>query len=267
MHSFKANPVPATNREKPSLESNVLSTRCVLFDLDGTLYDSPLYSDRLEVEIVRFVSERLGLGESETKTLLDQKRKELGTLTRTIQDLGIDRNVFFEAMAERIDASLYIPNDAVVRRVIETLRERAFRVGLVSNSGRPLVKKILKAIGLEEGSFDVIVTSTETEPKPSPQPFQLAMKKVSCVVNEVVYVGDREEAEIQPANSLGIRTILLNRYSTEVNTSADVVITNIREVLDVVRLSQTITPCAVERRVPTWPEEVESDLVEDTIRA
>ena len=215
----------------------MLYVRCVLFDLDGTLYDSPEYSVRLEGEIVRFVSERLGLGEFETKTLLNKRRKELGTLTRTIQSLGIDRNAFFDAMAERIDPSLYISRDPIVRSVIEALRERGFKVGLVSNSGRPLVKKILSAIGLEDNLFDTIVTSTEAEPKPSPQPFQLATDKASCAPNEIAYVGDREEAEIRPANNFGLRTVLLNRDCTVLNTCADATIRNLREVLDVVRLS------------------------------
>jgi HAD superfamily hydrolase (TIGR01549 family) len=201
----------STTRERSPFEGKTLWARCILFDLDGTLYDSPEYSDRLEVEIVRFVSERLGLGESETKVLLDQRRKELGTLTRTIQSLGIDRNAFFAAMADRIEPSLYIPRDSTVRSVIETLKEGGFKTGLVSNSGRPLVRKILDAIGIEERLFDVTVTSTEAEPKPSPQPFLLAVKKVGYDVDEIVYVGDREEAEISPAKSFGLKTVLLNR--------------------------------------------------------
>jgi len=229
----------STTREKASLKGRVLSVSCILFDLDGTLYDSPGYSERLEVEIVRFVSERLGLGESETKTLLKQRRKELGTLTRAIQSLGIDRNAFFDAMADRIEPSLHIPKDSTVRSVIETLKERGFKIGLVSNSGRPLVRKILGAIGLEESLFDVTVTSTEAEPKPSPQPFQLAMKKIGCNADEIVYVGDREEAEIRPARRFGLKTVLLDRAGAAQMTCADVVIRNLTDVLEVVRLARS----------------------------
>jgi hypothetical protein len=39
-----------TTREKTSLKGKALSVSCILFDLDGTLYDSPEYSERLEVE-------------------------------------------------------------------------------------------------------------------------------------------------------------------------------------------------------------------------
>ena len=220
-----------------------MHVRCVLFDLDGTLYDSPEYSDRLETEIVRFVSERLELGESETKELLNQRRKQLGTLTRTIQSLGIDRNAFFDAMAARIEPSHHIPVDPMVHSVLETLRQRGFKVGLVSNSGRPLVRKILAAIGLEEDLFDVIVTSTEAEPKPSPQPFQLATEKLACAVEEIVYVGDREEAEIRPARHFGLKTILVNRSGAVQNVSADIVIRSVSEVLNVVEIEV--------KRIPT----------------
>ena len=231
--------VNRTTRENVSLKGRVLSVSCILFDLDGTLYDSPEYSVRLEAEIVRFVSEQLRLGESETKALLDRRRKELGTLTRTIQSLGIDRNAFFDTMADRIDPSLYIPGDPTVRSVIGTLKERGFKTGLVSNSGRPLVRKILGAVGLEESLFDVTVTSTEAEPKPSPQPFLLAMKKVGCNADEIVYVGDREEAEIRPARRFGLKTVLLDRDGATRMTCADVVIRNLTDVLEVVRLTRS----------------------------
>ena len=227
--------LPSTPQKRPP-EGNVLHVRCVLFDLDGTLYDSPEYSNRLETEIVRFVSEKLALDEGETKELLNQRRKQLGTLTRAIQSLGIDRNAFFDAMAARIEPSDNIPVDPIVRSVIETLRQRGFKVGLVSNSGRPLVRKILAAIGLEEGLFEVIVTSTEAEPKPSPQPFQLATEKVACSVEETVYVGDREEAEIRPAKHFGLKTILLNRAGAAQGTTADLVVRSLSEVHSVLEL-------------------------------
>ena len=191
---------------------------------------------------MRFVSERLGLGESETKVLLDQRRKELGTLTRSIQSLGIDRNAFFDAMADRIEPSLHIPKDTAVRSVIETLKERGFKTGLVSNSGRPLVRKILDAIGIGENLFNVTVTSTEAEPKPSPQPFLLAVKKVGYDVDEIVYVGDREEAEIRPAKRFGLKTVLLDRDGAVRSTCADVVIRNLSEVPKVIRLTTSSNP-------------------------
>ena len=223
-------------RRRRSPRSKILRVSCILFDLDGTLYESPAYSKQLESEILCYVSGRLQLGEAETKALLNQRRRELGTLTSALQSLRIDRNAFFETMADRIEPSLYISKDCEVRETIRALRGRGFKIGLVSNSGRPLVVKILDAIGLESRLFDIIVTSTEAEPKPSPQPFLLAVNTIGCKTSEIAYVGDREAAEIRPAKRSGLKTILLQRDKGTATTCADSEVRRICELPRLVRL-------------------------------
>jgi len=213
--------------------------RCILFDLDGTLYDSADYSRRLEEEIARFVSEKLSLDLDSTKALLKQRRKELGTLTRTLESLGIDRNLFFDSMAARIEPAEYLTEDARVHVVINTLKEEGFKVGLVSNSGRPLVEKILKALRIDPSVFDALVTSSDVRPKPSPEPFLLALKLLNCTTATAIYIGDRDEAELHPAKELRIRTILLDRVGNTSARWADVVVTNLSEIP---RVAKTIMP-------------------------
>lgn len=205
-------------------------TRCILFDLDGTLYDSPQYSQRLEAEIVRFVSENLSVDLGSARVLLNERRRELVTLTRALESLGIDRNVFFESMATRIDPADYLSEDVTVHAVIATLKEQGFKVGLVSNSGRPLVEKILKALRLDSSAFDAIVTSSDVQPKPSPEPFLLAMRLMRCGQRTAVYVGDRDEAELHPAKEIGIRTILLDRTGYAAARWADAVVRNLSDI-------------------------------------
>ena len=198
--------------------------RCVLFDLDGTLYDSPEYSRKVEEEIARFVSVETHTNYDDAKLLLEERRKKLGTLTRSLESLGIDRAKFFECMAARIDPSQYIPKDPTVPETIAKLRGQRFRVGLVSNSGRPLVKKVLKALQLSESTFDATVTSSDVRPKPSVEPFLLALKLLNCKAESAIYVGDRDEAELRPAKELGIKTILLDRTGKHSTRWADVVL-------------------------------------------
>ena len=187
------------------------TVRCILFDLDGTLYDSPPYHDRVEREIVSYVAEKLGASEALTASILRQKREELGTLTRSLQSLGIDREQYFQTVASRVNPSQYIPKDPALQKTIYTLRREGFKVGLVSNSGRALVVRVLEAIGVEQAIFDCIVTSSEAQPKPSHQPFLVALKQMDCEVENAIYVGDRDEAELRPAKELGMKTILLDR--------------------------------------------------------
>lgn len=212
-----------------------IQSRCVLFDLDGTLYDSPEYSQKVEEEIARFVSEEISTNYEDAKLLVEERRKKLGTLTRSLESLGIDRTKFFESMAARIEPSHYISNDPTLLATIAKLRQRGFRVALVSNSGRPLVKKVLKALQLKELTFDATVTSSDVQPKPSGEPFLLALNLLRCKPESAIYVGDRDEAELRPAKELGIKTILLDRSGNHSARWADVVLTDLRAIPDIAK--------------------------------
>jgi len=104
------------------------SVCCILFDLDVTLYDSPSYSGRLEVEIVKVVSEMLTLPQDQAMSILGERRRMLHTLTRALQSLGINREVFFQAIANRVDPHSYLSEDPVVREVIEQVVETTLSV-------------------------------------------------------------------------------------------------------------------------------------------
>src|SRR5208337_4238339 len=147
----------------------------------------------------------------EASRILMRRRKEKGTLTGAMESLGIDRQHFHELVAERINPNLYLSSDKTTREIICRLKSRGLKIGLVTNSGRNLVTKILDALNLETWYFDVIITGTDVKPKPSHEPFLLALERISCKIEETVYVGDREEAEIRPAHDLGLRTVLISR--------------------------------------------------------
>lgn len=205
-------------------------SRCILFDLDGTLYNSQAYSQKLDDEITKYVAEAISSDYEHAKLLLQQRRKNLGTLTRSLESLGIDRHRFFVVMADRINPSKYLSADPRIPKALAKLRLYGFRIGLVSNSGRPLVEKILEALQMESSNFDVTVTSSEVEPKPSPEPFLAALKLLTCRRKSAIYVGDRDEAELRPAKRLGIRTILLDPTGKSPAHWADVVVGDISEI-------------------------------------
>jgi pyrophosphatase PpaX len=218
----------------------MLRAKCILFDLDGTLYNSRDYSERLEAAIVAIVASRLRLSEERANSILQEKRGKIGTLTGALQSLNIDRRDFFETVTDRIDPALYLSKDLTLLRVLNELRNRGFKLGLVSNSGRPLVQKILQAIGVEESIFHSIITSNEAEPKPSPEPFLLALRELGCDRESAVYVGDRTEAELRPAQELRIRTILVSSDGPSKSPWANVVVQSIAEIPRIVTLTGTV---------------------------
>lgn len=210
--------------------------RCVLFDLDGTLYDSPEYNRYFDSEMVNIVANFLKVEPLEASQILSLRRKEKGTLTGAMESLGIDRQHFHALVAERINPSLYLTSEKTVREVISRLKERDLKIGLVTNSGRNLVTKILDALNLETRYFDVIITGTDVEPKPSHEPFLLALERIGCKIGETVYVGDREEAEIRPAHDIGLKTVLISRKAEKGQDTnvADVVIYDFTELENVI---------------------------------
>lgn len=223
---------PGVGKTAPRSSATKVHARCILFDLDGTLYDSAEYSERLEKEITKVVAEELSLGEDKARILLNGKRKAIGTLTRAIESLGIDRKLFYHKISSGIEPRLYLKPNVKVRQTIIGLKNLGFRIGLVSNSGRELVDKILDAINVEAVLFDTVITSTEAQPKPSPEPFLLAINKLACDRGEAVYVGDREEAELRPARELGLKTVLVSGHKRR-SRWAHVVVRNISELPEV----------------------------------
>ena len=215
----------------PTSDSKKLIVQCILFDLDGTLYYSPDYNARVEAEITAIVAQTLKADVSKAKLRLDEERKRRGTLTGALRVLGVNRSLFFQTLAEKIEPFTYLTRDPSTILTIEILKRRGFRLGLVTNNGRKMVEKILSAIGLEASLFDVIVTSDDSEPKPSSQPFLFALDKLKCTPDKTVYVGDRVQAELLPAKKLGMRTVLLAREGIPQSDQVDVVIARLPEVL------------------------------------
>jgi len=208
------------------------SISCIFFDLDGTLYDSPAYNEYFDSQIAAIVADFLHVDLSAATRLLRERRKEKGTLTRAMESLGINRLEFHRLVAKHVDPTRFLSKDQAITDLIIRLKARGFRVGLVSNSGRELVAKILNTLELKADLFDLIVTGSEVEPKPSHQPFLVALTKLGCEKPSTVYVGDREEAEILPAHEIGLKTILIDRTHEKLRVSscADATINDISEL-------------------------------------
>jgi len=96
-----------------------------------------------------------------------------------------------------------------------TLKERGYRLGLVSNTpwGTPeyLWSKQLDRFGLAE-HFDVRCFSSDIGfRKPDPRIFESALQRLGVRPERAVFVGDDPAADIAGAARLGMRTVLIQR--------------------------------------------------------
>ncbi|MGQ0719564.1 MAG: HAD family hydrolase [Pseudonocardiales bacterium] len=94
------------------------------------------------------------------------------------------------------------------RPCLGELQQTGLRVGLAGNQ-TARAERILKALDLP---VDVIGTSDGWEvEKPSPAFFTRVIEEAGCTAGSVLYVGDRLDNDIRPAQHAGISTALIRR--------------------------------------------------------
>ena len=164
-----------------------MTQRCVLFDMDGTLYESA----------IDFLVIRNGLGlPQDGRPILDQLQEK----TPEVRARGIE--LLHAAEAEGATNGKLIPD---ARELIVWLHEKNIRCGLVTNNSRCSVDTILAVHPL---AFDVIVTRDDAATKPRPDLFLLALERLHIRAADAVVVGDTHLDAIA-AHRAGIREIHL----------------------------------------------------------
>ncbi|MCX8201331.1 MAG: HAD family hydrolase [Candidatus Caldarchaeum sp.] len=205
--------------------------KAVFLDVDGTLYRSREYEEHLLSQAVSVIAELLGIGKHEAFRKLAETKKIYKTVSKSVEVLGISRKVFYDKLADKVKPSEYIRRSDEVPQILRALRGRGIFVGLHTNSGRKLAKKVLDCLMVSDDCYDFIVTSDEAEPKPSDEGYRLLLAKAGVRASEALYVGDRCDVEVAPAKKLGLKTAIIHGGGCEF---ADIILTDIRELLSFV---------------------------------
>jgi putative hydrolase of the HAD superfamily len=163
-------------------------------------------------------------------------------VSQTLMRLGYNYDVSSPIVRGATDAYsgefmryVYLEEDAV--RVLQVLRERGYRTGVISNFSVPeLVYKILAAYGLKD-FLDVIVISAEiNRRKPSPEIFRFALSQLGVDASEAIFVGDTLDTDIKGAKNVGMRTVLIERKKTNIGPEdkPDFTIKRLSDLLNII---------------------------------
>jgi HAD superfamily hydrolase (TIGR01509 family) len=183
--------------------------KAVFFDVDGTLYRSREYEEHLLFSAVKVLAEMLGVGMDEAFRKLDEKKRVVKTVSRSVELLGLNRHEFYERLGEVVGVDRYIKPAPEITSMMRELRGRGVVVGLHTNSGRKLASKVLNQLGVDPHCYDFIVTSDDAEPKPDHSGYMLLLEKARVNPGEALYVGDRCEVELKPAYEIGMDTAMV----------------------------------------------------------
>lgn len=123
-------------------------------------------------------------------------------------DLTDDDLRLFLRSAHDVWASYY-SLAASTHALLEALRNRGLRLGLVSNTASPewLLRPVLERQGLVERVDAIVLSSEVGKRKPHPEMFERALAELDVPPEEALFVGDRLDADVLGASRVGMRTV------------------------------------------------------------
>lgn len=181
----------------------------VWFDCDGTLYKSDKYLEAHRENAI--YSELARLTQIKVETIAQEypgRLKEFKSNTNAIKSYS-----FTESQARDIynafDITKTLEKDEGLIKTIDDIKKQDISVSIFTNNKRSTLFAILKKLELHTDWFANLMTAEEVAPKPSIEGYKKIIVRSECNPNEIIYVGDREDAEISPAKKEGLNTALV----------------------------------------------------------
>jgi len=202
-----------------------MKLKAVLFDLGGTLIEmldvSEILQKLLEAKgILRSIEEISKAVEVANKHMggykdLPNLREEFWIKwnTEILKTLGTQRDqkilsaYIFESWWDYAQVRLY----PEVRKVLQRLREKGLKLGVVTNALKSDADKLLPQFGLTNAFDIVVVIDSVGKMKPDKDMFLQALKKLNVKPHEALFIGDRIEEDYNGAKNTGINALLIDR--------------------------------------------------------
>jgi putative hydrolase of the HAD superfamily len=209
--------------------------RAILFDWGNTLVRSELDPELLAEGHARGLEAVGGDAPSRYRAfadryaevvlppLLEQREAELdyaalvaGALTDVGLDVDVDALDRFLA-AEHANWRKAHPVEPDLVELLDAIRERGLRIGLVSNLFDPpeLLRRTFAELGVLDRIDSVSVSSEVGWRKPSPRLFGHALAELGVPAGEAAHVGDRRREDVGGAAAVGLRTIQSCWYAVD----------------------------------------------------
>jgi len=200
--------------------------RCVVFDLDDTLWPCEPTIMKAERELYKWLKEHYSrVTDHYTLEDLITHRANYALLNPQVaHDMTALRNLSLAEIAQQFDYPIAMANDGLAlfrhyRNKVDLFDDALptimklngrFKVGVITNGNADLV-----AIGLSD-HFDFIVTAEEAGvAKPNSAIFEYARNKVNLESHELLYVGDHPAFDVVGAKASGWKSLWFNPTAEE----------------------------------------------------
>jgi pyrophosphatase PpaX len=190
-----------------TLKRNLKDINTLLFDLDGTLLDSREFLLGIQFSTLEKYCPGQYSYEHVVENFGNVFHEMLGTLNSESNQIAIEEF----CTAKLAGYHKYSPPFPGVIPGLQALRERGFKLGVITNQQKEPVHNALQAYGMVE-LFDVIIALEDVEKrKPSPEGIAAALVQVGADISTAAMVGD-SHVDIHAAKNAGVVSVLLNWY-------------------------------------------------------
>jgi putative hydrolase of the HAD superfamily len=187
----------------------------ILFDMDGTLYESPVLLEQQRVVAMEVLRDFFQWDQNKAQEVFDLTEqyliKELGckpTISGVVVMAGVPLMTYLYECGRRYDGSVYIKKDKALISLLKRLRKQ-YKLLVVTNNNRTQTDLILTKLGIEE-FFHHIYSLYETRIiKPDPKLYENIVEECGLIREECLVVGDRYDIDLAPAEKLGMQSMLV----------------------------------------------------------
>ena len=164
--------------------------KCLLFDLDNTLYSARYgLEDNVNLRIREFVSNLLGITQEEVREIRKANERQYGTcLEWLMAEKGFtDIEPYMEAVHPKDEADSLPRNDKLQNLLASIPIPKA----ILTNSPREHADLILDKLGIADLFIDIFdVRKTNFKGKPQKEVFDNALNKLGVKASEVLFIDD-----------------------------------------------------------------------------
>lgn len=192
----------------------------IIFDLDGTLYNSRQLAEEIHRVAVIWLAQQFGLEAAEAdhrlfdaKAVIRSRSGYEATLSAACVELGKDIRELHHYLADKVNPEQFLGRDEQVIAMLQRL-QASYQLYLYTNNNLALATRIMGATGVA-GLFAAVFT---VEDFWRAKPDRLALAKLYAAIGvepvECLFVGDRYDVDLRLPEEHGSSIYLTSTISS-----------------------------------------------------
>lgn len=185
--------------------------KAIIFDMDGTLYTNTDIKEQFAKAAYSTLAKSDNIPIDQAQDLIEKRRAELKAksgfpvpYTLTLKSFDIPIKVWHKENIAFFDPRDFLHKDEKLKASLVQLKKN-HRLAVMTNNNRIQTERVIEALELD-GLFDRVFTFNSFEIlKPELEFFKKAAAELGIEPKACLYVGDRYDVDLQPAQEIGMQ--------------------------------------------------------------